>query len=60
MDFVYHLWTPSEVFKGAYINNPQLGKFVYNAMFEPPFPIAANNDSDLGKCNHNNMIRWHK
>ena len=47
MDFVYHLWTPNKVFKGAYINNPDLADFVSNAMFEPPIPVAANNDSDL-------------
>lgn len=48
MDFVYHLWTPNEVFKGAYINNPELGNFISNVTFAPPIPIAANNGSDLG------------
>ncbi len=48
MDFVYHLWTPNEVLKGAYINDPDSETFVTAANFEPPFPIAANNNSDLG------------
>lgn len=48
LDFVYHLWTPNEVFKGAYINNPELGNFISNVTFAPPIPIAANNGSDLG------------
>ena len=48
MDFVYHLWTPNKVFKGAFINDPGSETFVSAANFEPPFPVAANNGSDLG------------
>ena len=48
MDVVRHYWTRGKVFKAAYINNPDLKKFVSAPQFAPPFHLAAPNRPDLG------------
>ena len=48
MDFVYHLWTPNQVYKGAYINDPDTQTFIPATNFEPPHPIASSTGKDLG------------
>jgi hypothetical protein len=48
MDFVYHLRTPNQVYKGAYMNDRDTQTFVTAANFEPPFPIADSTGKDLG------------